>query len=288
MIPDTRVAVLGLGLMGGSLARALQARGARVLGHDRDGTQLEAAVREGVVHEPMGWALGGIESAEVVVLALPVDATIALLPALAPRVRDARLVMDLGSTKRSIVAAAEAAGLGPRFVGAHPLTGSHRSGWGASRASLFDAARVFLCPTRGTSAGTLRLAESFWRELRAGVEVLEAATHDEQMAWRSHLPHILSSALAVTLAEAGVRRSALGPGGRDMTRIAGGSTGMWSPIVDDNAAAIADALAACEAHLRDFREALVRGDTGATRRFLQAGVDWFDGEPERALTHGRT
>jgi prephenate dehydrogenase len=287
MIPDTRVAVLGLGLMGGSVARALQARGACVLGHDRDGTQLDAALREGVVHQPMGSTLNGVESAEVVVLALPVDATIALLPLLAPRVGGARLVMDLGSTKRSIVAAAEAAGLGPRYVGAHPLTGSHRTGWGASRASLFEDARVFLCPAADTAPATLQLAESFWRELRAGVEVLDAATHDEQMAWRSHLPHILSSALAVTLRDAGVRRSALGPGGRDMTRIAGGSTRMWSPIVDDNAEAIAEALAACEAHLRTFREALMEGDSDATRRFLQAGVDWFDGEPERALTRGR-
>lgn len=286
MIPDTRIAVIGLGLMGGSMARALHVRGVRVLGHDRDGTQLDAAVREGVVHEPLDGGLAGLAEAEVVVLALPVDATVALLPRLAPLVRDARLVMDLASTKRTIVAAAEAAGLGPRFVGTHPLTGSHRTGWGASRASLFDDARVFLCPSPSTANNTLRLAESFWRELRAGVEVLDAGIHDREMAWRSHLPHILSSALAVTLRDADVRRSALGPGGRDMTRLAGGSLAMWSPIVDDNAAAIVDALAACEANLRAFREALAGGDSTTTRHFLQSGVDWFDGEPERALTRG--
>jgi prephenate dehydrogenase len=287
MIPDTRVAVIGLGLMGGSIARALRVRGVRVLGYDRDGTQLDAALREQVVHEPLDSTLAGIETAEVVVLALPVDATLTLLPSVAPRLQGARLVMDVGSTKRSIVAAAEAAGLGPRFVGTHPLTGSHRTGWGASRASLFEDARVFLCPTPSTAVGTLQLAESFWRELRAGVELIDAALHDDQMAWRSHLPHLLSSALAVTLRDAGVRRSALGPGGRDMTRLAGGSPTMWSPIVDDNAAAIADALGACEAHLRAFRQALMDGDTVATRSFLQDGTDWFDGEPERVLTRAR-
>ena len=286
MIPDTRIAVIGLGLMGGSVARALHVRGVRVLGYDRDDTQLDAALREGVVHEPLDSTLAGLESAEVVVLALPVDAAIALLPCLASRLRDARLVMDLGSTKRSIVAAAEAAGIGPRFVGAHPLTGSHRSGWGASRASLFDDARVFLCPASDTSVGTVQLAQSFWRELRAGVEVLDAATHDEQMAWRSHLPHLLSSVLAVTLRDAGVRRSALGPGGRDMTRLAGGSPAMWSAIVDDNAGAIVEAVTACEARLRALRVALAEGDADATRRLLQAGTDWFDGEPERVLTRG--
>jgi prephenate dehydrogenase len=286
MIPDTRIAVIGLGLMGGSIARALHVRGVRVLGYDRDGTQLDAAVREGVVHEPLSSDLRGLASAEVVIIATPVDSTIAMLPCIAPHAEHARLVMDLASTKRSIVEAAAAAGLGPRYVGAHPLTGSHRRGWGASRASLFEDARVFLCPTPGTTPVTLELASSFWRELRAGVELLDPAVHDAQMAWRSHLPHILSSALAVTLRDAGVRRSALGPGGRDMTRLSGGSTTMWSPIVDDNATPIVDALAACEVQLRAFREALERGDSAATRDFLQSAVDWFDGEPERVLTRG--
>jgi prephenate dehydrogenase len=239
-----------------------------------------------VVHEALDAGLAGLAAAEVVVLGLPVDATIALLPCLTEHVRNARLVMDVGSTKRSIVAAAEAAGIGSRFVGAHPLTGSHRSGWGASRASLFDDARVFLCPAPSTAEGTLRLAESFWRELRAGVEVLDAAAHDEQMAWRSHLPHLLSCALAVTLRDAGVRRSALGPGGRDMTRLAGGSPAMWGAIVSDNAEAIAEAVLACEERLRAFRTALAEGDTNATRHFLKAGAEWFDGEPERVLTRG--
>jgi prephenate dehydrogenase len=288
MIPDTRIAVIGLGLMGGSLARALHARGVRVLGYDRDGTQLEAAMREHVVHEALDSSLAGLASAEVVILALPVDATITMLGCVAPHVGAARLVMDVASTKRSIVVAAEAAGLGPRYVGAHPLTGSHRSGWGASRASLFEDARVFLCPAPSTAPPTLALAESLWRELRAGVEVLDAAVHDEQMAWRSHLPHLLSSALALTLRDAGVRRSALGPGGRDMTRLAGGSASMWGPIVSDNAGPIAEALEACEMRLRAVREALESGNAGDARHFLEAAVEWFDGEPERTLTRGRT
>jgi prephenate dehydrogenase len=283
-----RVGVVGLGLMGGSLARALAARGVRVLGFDRDQASLDAAVTEGMVHEALDDSLAGIERADVVVLATPVAATARLLTRLGDRLAGPSLIMDVASTKRSIVAAAEAAGLGPRYVGAHPLTGSHRSGWGASRASLFEDARVFLCPAPSTTPAALELATSLWRELRAGVELLDPAVHDDQMAWRSHLPHILSSALAVTLRDANVRRSALGPGGRDMTRLAGGSTTMWSPIVDDNADAIAGALAACEARLREFREALVRGDTSATRRFLQSGVEWFDGEPERVLTRGPT
>jgi prephenate dehydrogenase len=284
MIPDTRVAVIGLGLMGGSLARALAARGVRVLGFDSEQEHLASAVREGVVHEELDAELAGLATAEVVLLAVPVSATAALLPRIAPRVTGARLVMDVASTKRSIVAAAEAAGLGARYVGAHPLTGSHRSGWGASRASLFEDARIFLCPTPSTTSETLQLAESFWRELRAGVELLDAATHDDQMAWRSHLPHLLSSALATTLRDAGVRRSALGPGGRDMTRLAGGSPAMWSAIAEDNAPAIIDAVEACERQLGALREILRHGDAHALRAFLRSGSEWFDGEPGALAT----
>ena len=158
-----RVSVVGLGLMGGSLARALAARGVQVVGYDRDADSLAAAVKEGIVHDALDDTLAGIEQADVVVLATPVATTAKLLTRLGDRLDGPSLIMDVASTKRSIVAAAEAAGLGPRYVGAHPLTGSHRSGWGASRASLFDEARVFLCPsatttTAGAAAGRVVLA----------------------------------------------------------------------------------------------------------------------------------
>jgi prephenate dehydrogenase len=278
-----RISVVGLGLMGGSLARALAARGVEVVGYDRDPDSLRAAVAEGIVHEALDSTLAGVERADVVVFATPVGATASLLAQLASRLEGPSLIMDVASTKRSIVAAAEAAGLGPRFVGAHPLTGSHRSGWGASRASLFEEARVFLCPTASTTPQALRLAEWFWRMLRAGVEVLDAAVHDEQMAWRSHLPQAVSTVLAVTLRHANVPRSALGPGGRDVTRLAGGDPELWTGIMRDNTPAILAALAAMEEQLRLFRDRLAAGEGGVRESFAD-GRDWFDGEPTRALT----
>ncbi len=274
-----RVAIVGLGLIGGSLARALALRDVRVLGYDSAPESLDAAEGEGIVHERLGANLAGIETADIVVLALPVDATLSALPRLAPRLSGARLVMDVASTKRSIVAAAELAGIGARYVGAHPLTGSHRSGWRASRAGLFEDARVFLCPTASTEPDALALAEGFWRGLRAGVEVLDAATHDEQMAWRSHLPHVLSAALAVALSDAGIQRSALGPGGRDMTRLAGGAPSLWTSIVADNEAALDAALDAVERQLQTLRAMLRRGDDRATHDFFAHGQHWFDGAP---------
>ncbi|PYP79534.1 MAG: hypothetical protein DMD35_07760 [Gemmatimonadetes bacterium] len=278
-----RVSVVGLGLMGGSLARALAARGVHVVGFDRDRSSLDAAVAEGMVHEPLEDTLEGVERADIVVLATPVAVTAQLLTRLGGRLAGPSLIMDVASTKKSIVQAAEVAGLGPRYVGAHPLTGSHRSGWGASRASLFDEARVFLCPSASTTPEALRLAESFWRSLRAGVEVLDAEAHDAQMAWRSHLPQAVSTALALTLRQANVSRSALGPGGRDMTRLAGGDPDLWTGIVNDNAPAILEALAAMEDQLRLFRERLAAGEDGIRECFVD-GRDWFDGEPMRMLT----
>jgi prephenate dehydrogenase len=278
-----RVSVVGLGLMGGSLARALAALGVRVVGYDRDRSSLDAAVAEGMVHEPLDDTLDGVENVDIVVLATPVATTAALLTRLGDQLSGPSLIMDVASTKKSIVAAAEAAGLGPRYVGAHPLTGSHRSGWGASRASLFEEARVFLCPSATTTPQALRLAESFWRSLRAGVEVLDAVEHDEQMAWRSHLPQAVSTALALTLRQADVARSALGPGGRDLTRLAGGDPALWTGIMSDNAPAILEALAAMEEQLRLFRERLAAGEDGVRECFAD-GRDWFDGEPLRALT----
>jgi prephenate dehydrogenase len=224
-----------------------------------------------------------VERADVVVLATPVAATAALLTRLGDRLAGPSLIMDVASTKKRIVEAAEAAGLGPRYVGAHPLTGSHRSGWGASRAGLFEEARVFLCPSPSTTPEALRLAESFWRVLRAGVEVLDAAVHDEQMAWRSHLPQMVSTALALTLRQANVSRSALGPGGRDMTRLAGGDPDLWTGIVGDNAPAILEALDAMGAQLRLVRERLAAGEDGVRECFAD-GRDWFDGEPMRTHT----
>ena len=278
-----RVGVVGLGLIGGSLARALAARGVWVIGYDRDRSSLDAAVAEGMVHEALGDTLAGVERADVVVLATPVAATAALLTRLGGRLTGPSLIMDVASTKKRIVEAAEAAGLGPRYVGAHPLTGSHRSGWGASRAGLFEEARVFLCPSPSTTPEALRLAESFWRVLRAGVEVLDAAVHDEQMAWRSHLPQMVSTALALTLRQANVSRSALGPGGRDMTRLAGGDPDLWTGIVGDNAPAILEALDAMGAQLRLVRERLAAGEDGVRECFAD-GRDWFDGEPMRTHT----
>jgi prephenate dehydrogenase len=268
-----RVGVIGLGLIGGSVARELAAAGHQVLGSDAREGSVAAAQEAGV----LAGRLRDAGECDVVILAVPVQHAPGVLALLAPGLRQARLVMDVGSTKAAIVAAAEAAGLGERFVGAHPLAGDHRSGWEASRQGLFRDATVFLCPTHRTAEGALLLAQELWQGMGGRLEQMDAGEHDRRLAWSSHLPQLLSTALALTLAEAGVSRDQLGPGGRDMTRLAGSDARMWSGIAAQNAGPIGDALAAFSTQLDRMRAELGRAGADGLRQELDGGRSWFEG-----------
>lgn len=269
-------AVLGLGLIGGSLARDLAARGVRVLGHDRDAEALRRAEAAGVVHAALDDSLEGLEAAEVAVLAVPVAAAPALLETALPRLGGARLVTDVGSTKRGIVSAAETMGIGTRFVGAHPIAGDHRSGWDASRAGLFLDTRVYLSPAPSSLPEARVLAEALWRWVGSAPEMVDAEVHDRRLAWTSHLPQAVSTALALALAEGGVSRETLGSGGRDLTRLAGSSPEMWTGIALENAAELAVAAVRVEGQLRRLREALAASDAEGLLRYFEEGRAWFE------------
>jgi len=272
----TSVAVIGLGLIGGSLSRDLAARGAHVRAYDSDAEHLASAMRDGVVHEALDATLAGVAGAEVIVIAVPVDAAVEILSRLEPFARGARLITDVGSTKARIVATASEVGLGDRFVGSHPMAGGHQSGWDASRVGLFEAAPVYLCPTPNANETARALAGEFWCDVGGRPICMDADRHDRQLAWTSHLPHIVSTALALTLADANICRADLGPGGRDVTRLAGSSADVWTAIAHDNAAAIDGALAAAEVGIAAFRRALARNDAAALHERFSAARIWFD------------
>jgi prephenate dehydrogenase len=210
------------------------------------------------------------------VLAVPVSEARALLEAARPHLARARLITDVGSTKRGIVRAAAELGLGERFVGAHPLAGDHRSGWEASRAALFRGALVYLTPSDESSTDAVALARSLWSALGAHVEHLDAATHDARLAWTSHLPQAASTALALALGDAGHARDALGPGGHDATRLAASDPAMWAAIAAENADALGPALGALERRLAELRAAAERGDTVGLRRMFEAARRWAE------------
>jgi prephenate dehydrogenase len=268
-------AIVGLGLMGGSLARDLAHQGVRVSAFDRDAGHLAAAVRDGVVATALDASLAGVRSAELVVVAVPVDEAVRVLERIAPYATDALLVTDLGSTKARIVDAADRLGLAGRFVGSHPMTGDHRSGWSAARSGLFSGADVFLCSTRAVSSDAQSRAAALWMGVGARPVTMDAEAHDRRLAWTSHLPHMVSTALALALSRGGIERGAMGPGGRDVTRLAGSSAEMWTAIARDNATEIAAALAAAEREIGEMRGAIQRGDDVQLRQRFAEARAWF-------------
>jgi prephenate dehydrogenase len=280
--PFRSAGVIGLGLIGGSVARDLTALGVRVLAYDRDPATIDMACAEGAVDEALDASLAGLEQAEVVIVAVPVSSLRDVLAGV-PRLTEARLITDVGSTKRSAMKTAEAIGIADRFVGSHPMAGDHRSGWTASRTGLFAAARVYLCRTQETREDAVRLAHDLWCALGGCPELIAADVHDELLAYTSHLPHAASAALALTLARGGIDPANLGPGGRDSTRLAGGSVEMWTAIARDNADALLPAIAALEAQLQRLRAELAHGHEGAIRATFSAARAWTtpsDPDPE--------
>ncbi|MDQ8153493.1 MAG: prephenate dehydrogenase/arogenate dehydrogenase family protein [Gemmatimonadota bacterium] len=268
------VAILGLGLIGGSLARELAARGLEVWGFDADESATRDAYRAGVIARVFDGGLRALEEARTVVLAVPVDAAASLLERAAPHLNAAALVTDVGSTKRSIQSRAAALGLSPVFVGSHPMAGDHRAGWHASRRGLFDGARVDLCRSPETTPDAWKRARALWRAIGAVPAERDATSHDAEMAFASHLPQLLSLALAGTLASRGIPRKRLGGGGRDMTRMAASSVTMWAAILEDNAVPVLDALETCLAQLGALRGAVARRDRSAIEEAFRVGNGW--------------
>jgi prephenate dehydrogenase len=271
-----RVLIAGVGLIGGSLALALRARGTHVTGHGRDATRLAAAVRAGVLDAICEDLAEGAAAADVVVLAVPVGVMRAAMAALAPGLAPGTLLTDAGSTKGSVIADARAVwgDVPANFVPAHPLAGSERSGFEHARADLFSGRRVVLTPLPDTARGALAAAHALWEEVGAIVVEMTAPAHDAALAATSHLPHLAAYALMASLARR-ADASALWPlaagGLRDTTRIAGADPALWRDIALANREALRTALREYRAVLDGFDAALERGDgTALAAVFEQA------------------
>ncbi len=275
------VVVVGLGVMGGSVAKAVARRapGVPVFGVEPGAESARAAARDGVrlVGDLGECSLEG----GVVVFAAPLDQTVALVRETAAVWSEAALATDVASLKVPVLAAV---GRGEVFVGAHPMCGSERSGYGAARADLFEGVDVWLCPGDGGGgadgtgeAGAESAADrasAFWKLLGARPRTIAADRHDRLMAWASHLPQLLANALAAALDEAGLGRDMLGPGGTDMTRLAGSSPEVWSPLLKAAATEDARALRSAEARIATIRRALEAGDITSIEGIMTRGNRW--------------
>jgi prephenate dehydrogenase len=273
------LSVVGLGLLGGSVALAARRRraAARILGTDHCPAALDRAREAGLLDEAVTGLRPAVEPADVVVFCAPVDAIARLALSAAPFCRPGALLTDVGSTKARIVQDLDGRlPPGVDFVGAHPLAGSEKHGLEHARADLFDGRLVLLTPGPATERAALERARAFWESLGARAQTMAPEEHDRALALTSHLPHLVASALAGTLPPEW--RGLTGTGFRDTARLAAGPPAVWAPVFRANRAAVLDALGRLEGQLARFREAL-GGEEALLEALLVEGKRARDGLP---------
>lgn len=262
-----RLVVVGLGLIGGSFAKGLRARGVcrEVVGVDLDAQARRLAVELGVVDRCEEQLAAACQGADVIMLAVPILAMERVLAELAKLDLGDAILTDAGSAKGNVVRAADAVfgGLPARFVPGHPIAGSEQSGVEAANGELFKRHKVILTPLAQTDAVALQRVDQLWRELGADVEHMQVEHHDQVLAATSHLPHLLAFGLVDSLAKRNenleIFRYAAG-GFRDFTRIAGSDPVMWHDIFLANREAVLRTLDVFRDDLDALRDAVHAGD----------------------------
>lgn len=267
------LAIVGVGLLGGSVAKAARAGGLarRLVGIGRDAGRLRPALEDGTLDAITTDLAGGVRAADFVLLAAPVMAIEGLLEEVSRAAPTGAVVTDVGSTKCSIVRAAERlfAGRPPAFVGSHPLAGSEQSGYRVARVDLFRGATVVVTPTEATELAALKRTTEFWEALGARVASLDPETHDRTVAAISHLPHLVACALVDAACRVEPAALELAAGGfRDTTRIAAGDPEMWTEIFLANRDPLAASLAAFRQVLADLERVIAAGTTDELRAAL--------------------
>lgn len=269
-----KAAIIGLGLMGGSLGLAIKRNklAGTVAGYARRARTRRQALAAGAVDRAFAQPAPAVRDADLVVFCVPVS----MIPVLAKRCARAfsagAVVTDVGSSKREIVSRLEAPlkSAGARFVGSHPIAGSERQGIEAASARLYEKAAVILTPTPRTDRQAIHQLKAFWRGLGANVIVTSPEAHDRMLARTSHLPHVTAALLASTVGRERPEQLArfCGPGFMDATRIAEGSPDLWLDIIASNRPALLRELRAYRAGLARLIKSMQRRDFAAVERFL--------------------
>lgn len=270
MAPFKRIAVVGAGLIGGSILLAAARRGlAGSLACWSRSEGSRATLRGFGVAEVFDDAAACVKGADLVVVATPVDTAEETFLAIAPGLAPGAVVTDAGSVKAAILLAARRLPAANPFVGAHPMAGGEKAGAAHAAASLFEGRVCFLTPTGKENPQALAAVRRFWRELGSVLHETDAAQHDEIVAAISHVPHAAASALMLAVTEQpGFRPFAVGAGLRDTTRIAAGEENLWVGILLANARHAAAGLRAVERRAAELRAAIESGDAPALRRLL--------------------
>ncbi len=281
------IGIIGIGLIGGSFARAVRRADSdvRIVGIDRDAAALVVARQMGVIDESALPA--DAASCDLILLAVPVRQIPLVLVEIAPFLNRTAVITDAGSTKQDVIAAARAV-LGERisqFVPGHPIAGREHAGVAASDADLFEGKNVVLTPLSENAAVSIERVRSLWQACGARVVEMTAEAHDAVFAAVSHLPHLLAFALVDELAarpNAKTFFSLAASGFRDFTRIAGSSPEMWRDIALNNRDAVLRELTAYEASLANLKAALASSDGDALESLMtrakHARDRWMAGE----------
>jgi prephenate dehydrogenase len=268
-----RIAVVGVGLIGGSIALTAREHGlGPVTGWDASPEALKAALDRGALDSAADDLAGALDGADAAFVAVPVGvvpATVAAVLAVAPA--DC-VVTDVGSTKRTIVAGVD----DQRFVGGHPLAGAETSGVAHAREDLFEGATWYLTPTPGTSGVLFERLYRLLSAIGASPAGIDPETHDAVMALVSHLPHVLANALVTRafdqLRAADTFLPASGPSFRDATRVAGAPSSIWTDIYLSNRDALIAQIDALTEHLHGVRELLGAADTEGLTAWNEAAA----------------
>jgi prephenate dehydrogenase len=260
-----RIALLGVGLIGGSIGLAARERveGAQVVGWDPDPKALRGALERGALDRSANSLEDAVASIEACFLAAPVDALPRLLRRVLATAPEDCVVSDVGSTKRLVAASTDDG----RFVGGHPVAGAESSGVAGARADLFDGAAWYLTPGPRSSGILYERLHRLVSALGASPVAIDAETHDRLLATVSHLPHVLANVLvaqtAGALSREGEPLPRVGPSFRDATRVAGASSDVWTGIYSTNAEAIAAEIDEAVDRLRDVAATLRTGGDGS-------------------------
>ena len=284
---NMKIAIIGVGLIGGSFALALRRThpALRVLGIDRDEAALDNALRRGVIDEVP--SLAAIADCEVIFIAVPVRQFPDVLASIVPHLKAGTIVTDAGSTKADVIAAARTALADKisQFVPGHPIAGREHAGVAAATSALFEGKNVVLTPIAENTQQAIERVGSLWRSCGARVVEMPAVTHDAVFAAVSHLPHLLAFALVDELAarpNAKTLFSFAASGFRDFTRIASSSPEIWKDIALNNRDALLRELNAYEAHVVELRKALEASNGEALlammARARHARDRWMAGE----------
>lgn len=266
------LAIIGVGLIGGSIALAARARGVsrRITGIGRNLERLNEARRRGIIDHTADTP-AACKDADLVIVATPVDRIAADVKAVLACSSAQTLVTDAGSIKGVIARdVAEVPG-SDRFVGSHPLAGSHHSGFEHASATLFENRLCVVTPAASSNAAAVAAIQGFWTRLGMRVREMSADLHDRTLALTSHLPHMAAAAVAAEVDADSLEYAATGY--RDTTRVAAGDPDLWTAIFALNAQELVPATDSLIQRLTAFRDAVQRGDRAAIRELLAEARD---------------